>query len=153
MCSQQDDSTGSARASNPYRAAIWIASTFRSARIMFISASSGVPIKKRANSRKDSTAFRFNRHPHPREWTFCETICSFQKCRSITRSARRQNRSIGQHEVIVQSTNLNPKNAVWPLTVLEDAMPSSQHVIEGKNDLRPRRLSFRSESALKVPDI
>ena len=58
-----------------------------------MSESPGSFIRNRANLRRDSAKLRLKRHPHAREWpaTSVTGICSFQKCRSITRSPERPN--------------------------------------------------------------
>jgi hypothetical protein len=58
-----------------------------------MSESPGSFIRNRANLRRDSAKLRLKRHPHAREWpaTSVTGICSFQKCKSITRSPERPN--------------------------------------------------------------
>jgi hypothetical protein len=46
---------------------------------------------------------------------------------------------IGKHDLAVQSAELNLKNAVRLMAVLEHTLSLSQPTIEGKNELRPKR--------------
>ena len=48
-------------------------------------------------------------------------------------------RPIGKHDLTAQSLELNPKNALRIMSVLEHTLPPSQPTIEGKNELRPKR--------------
>jgi hypothetical protein len=54
---------------------------------------------------------------------------------SVTGAAKRP---IGKHDLTVQSAELNPKNAVRLVAVLEHPLPPSQPTIKGKNELRPK---------------
>src|SRR6266568_4408332 len=61
-------------------------------------------------------------------------------------------RSVGKQHITRQLAELDPKNAVRLVAVLEHPLPPSQPTIEGKNELRPKwpRVAVCSRSILNA---
>jgi len=97
-------------------------------------------IRNRANLRRDSAKLRLKRHPHARDWpaTSVTGICSFQKCKSITRSPERPNVPSESRTSLDRRLSWARKKQSGLWAVLEHTLPPPQPTIESKNELRPR---------------